>query len=84
MLEARVENFFDNIQLGAPHVLHLVKAAVDVVEAPIYISKTGVHVGAEFSKACIHIAQAGVVSTARTVGTEARAIVTIWVSVIPT
>ncbi len=33
MLQARVENFFDTMQLGSPDVAHVVKAAIDVIKA---------------------------------------------------
>ena len=37
MAQARVDDFFDAAEFGAPEIAHVVKAAVDGVEAGVYV-----------------------------------------------
>jgi hypothetical protein len=82
MFQPSIQNFFHAVQLGTPHVPHVIESAVDSIEATVdfveplvYASETRIHVGSQVTQA--GIVDENPISTASKFGT-ARAIARIW------
>ena len=50
MLQAGVQDFFDAVQFGAPHLFHFLEAPVYAVETAFDLIEPAVYVGAKLSQ----------------------------------
>jgi len=61
MLQPRIEDLFNAVELGTPHFFHLFKSVVDVVEASVHVSEAIIHVATEVPQMALDVTQPRVI-----------------------